>query len=228
MKIGKAIVFVPAFNEEKRIRETVISLRKVGFRVVVVDDGSRDRTHIEAIKGGAEVIKLDKNVGKGEALKKAISEYNLEEFDFIAFADADLGGSAQEMVKLLKAVEEGKADLAIAHFPPSKKKGGFGLVKRVAKSVLSRKGFRSQSPLSGQRVLRKEMLSKLKFDSGFGFEIGMSLDVLNEGGRIQEIPVAMSHRETGRSLRDFFHRGKQLFDVLKAVLRRELELYKKV
>jgi glycosyltransferase involved in cell wall biosynthesis len=224
MKKGRAVAFVSAFNEEKTVRETVISLKKTGFHVVVVDDGSKDRTLNEAIKGGAEVIKLDKNRGKGKALKEAVFRYNLQEFDFIAFADADLGESAQEMEKLLKVVEKGKADLAVAHFPPPEKKGGFGLVKGLARFAISRKGFNSQSPLSGQRVLRKEMLGKLKFDDGFGFEVGMTLDILTSGGRIQEVPVVMSHRETGRSIGDFFHRGKQLIDVLKAVFRRELGL----
>jgi glycosyltransferase involved in cell wall biosynthesis len=221
---SKAVVFVPAFNEEKKIKETVVSLKRAGFHVVVVDDGSKDRTSSEAIRAGAEVIKLGKNRGKGRALKEAIFGYNLQGFNFVAFADADLGKSAEEMKELLKVVEKGEADLAIAQFPPPRKKGGFGLVKNLARFIISRKGFIPKSPLSGQRVLKKEFLERLRFDDGFGFEVGMTLDVLSFGGRIREVPVNMVHRETERSIKGFSHRGRQFIHILKAVLRRKLGL----
>jgi len=214
-------VLVPAYNEEKHIYDTVTAIRqdpRVG-EVIVIDDGSQDNTVAEARRGGAVVVSSPKNLGKGGALNLGFQHAKGE---VIVLLDADLGSSAREMGKLLDPVLQNKADITIGRFPPAKKKGGFGLVTGLArKGVRAFTGLNLQAPLSGQRVMRRAAVEALNgFESGFGVEVGMIVDLARKGFIIREVPVQMSHEETGRDLAGFLHRGRQFVDVLRVLLKR--------
>ena len=77
----------------------------------------------------------------------------------------------------------------------------------------------SEEPLSGQRAMTDKVLRDiLPFHSGFGIEIGMTIRALRRGYRVVEVPVNMTHAETGRNLKGFIHRGKQFMDVARVIL----------
>ena len=94
-KLPKVSIVVPAFNEEKGIKETLESLRKIDypkklFEIIVVNDGSKDGTH-EIVKPYVErkeivYIKNEKNIGKAASLNKGIEKASSE---FVACIDAD-------------------------------------------------------------------------------------------------------------------------------------------
>lgn len=87
----KVAAVVPAFNEEKNIGSVVkvlLSSRKLD-EVIVVDDGSQDKTAKVAEQCGAKVIRLKKNIGKARAMRKGVESAKAE---IIAFFDADLIG----------------------------------------------------------------------------------------------------------------------------------------
>ena len=97
----------------------------------------------------------------------------------------------------------------------AKKTGGFGIVTTLAKKGIRWfTGLEVASPLSGQRVMRRIVIEKVKFfESGFGVEVGLTIDIFRLGFRVKEIPVQMTHAETGRDLAGFLHRGRQFIDV---------------
>ncbi|MBA1337066.1 MAG: Glycosyltransferases involved in cell wall biogenesis [Firmicutes bacterium] len=209
-------VIIPAYNEELAIGDTIDGLKSTGLveTILVIDDGSKDRTGNIAKEHGAKVIKLETNMGKGHALNLGVKIANTE---IIAFVDADLGMSSSEIKKLIVPVAEGRADVAIAQFPPAKRKGGFGLVKRLARHTVKRfAGAEINACLSGQRVFRKEVLDSIgPIPGGYAAEVGINIRVLKKGFRIEEVPVFMTHHETGRDIRGFIHRGKQFVDIIK-------------
>lgn len=210
----KIIAVIPVYNEVDKIYDTVISVKKIPFinRIVVVDDGSIDGT-IEKIKDlDIDIIVLDKNYGKGHAIKVAIN--NLD-FDYLVLADGDLGFSAIELAKLIEPVIENKADFTIAKFS-SNKKSGFGLVKILAKfGVYFYTGKILNASLSGQRVYKKEVINDISYiPDNYGIEVAMTISALNKGYRLLEVNVDMSHRETARDFNGFLHRGKQFIDIL--------------
>lgn len=213
-------VLVPAFNEESRIFQTVSAIRQDSRvdEVIVVDDGSTDATIAEAERAGAFVIRSPKNQGKGGALNLGIPSVR---GDVIALLDADLGSSAKEVSKLLDPILQNKADLTIGRFPPAKKKGGFGFVVGLArKGVRTLTGLDLHAPLSGQRAMRRKVLEAMgQFESGFGVEVGMIVDLSRKGYIIREVPVQMTHAETGRDIAGFLHRGRQFWDVLRVLLK---------
>src|SRR3989338_4298988 len=88
-KLPKTSLVIPAYNEEKTIAHVIKQAKLVKdiSEIIVVDDGSKDRTSKIAKNLGVEVIKHHKNLGKGEALKTGISHAR---GTIILFLDADL------------------------------------------------------------------------------------------------------------------------------------------
>ncbi|HAG11286.1 MAG TPA: glycosyl transferase [Desulfotomaculum sp.] len=215
MPSGKTVeVLIPAYNEEERISDTVsaiLDLPEING-VLVIDDGSADDTAIKARLAGANVISLPANSGKGEALNCGIKELTAE---IIVFLDADLGSSAAEAKRLIDPVMNDIADMTIARFPKSKRKGGFGLVKGLAREGIRRHtGLVMESPLSGQRAMTRQVAEKTApFAAGFGVEVSMTITAAKQGFRILEVPVNMRHNETGQNWKGFMHRGKQFWHV---------------
>lgn len=214
-------VVIPAYNEEERIAETLLAVKSLqGInKIIVVNDGSSDHTSARAREQGVEVLDLPANRGKGGAMNAVAP---LIKTDVAVFLDADLGASAAEARKIIDPVIAGETDLCIAAFPPPSKKGGFGIVKGTAARAIKKAGnIEVTAPLSGQRAMTREVLHALTpFHEAYGVELGMSIQALQKGYRLMEVPTTMKHNESGRNLKGFLHRGKQFLDVLR-VIRRE-------
>ncbi len=211
-------VVIPAFNEEKTIESTIRAVQKLDYinKIMVVDDGSTDQTARIAREAGADVLALTPNRGKGGAMNAAAEHIKT---DIIAFVDADLGQCAEQVELILQPIIDQEADLAIAAFPPAKRKGGFGLVKNTARRAIKKAGqIEVVSPLSGQRAMKIEVLrAEMPFQQAYGVELGMTLKALRKGYKVIEVPTTMTHNETGRDLQGFLHRGRQFVDVLKVI-----------
>ncbi|MHB9094450.1 MAG: glycosyltransferase family 2 protein [Eubacteriales bacterium] len=221
MTQNKVSILIPAHNEEKYIAETIAAVSKLPEvnEIIVVDDASVDDTARLAVAAGALVISLPENLGKGGALNKGLSSVD---GDIIALVDGDLGATAREISRLIAPVLAGEVDMTIAKFPRARKKGGFGLVKGLArKGIKFFTGIEVLAPLSGQRVMKRKVIEALGgFESGYGVEVGMTIDVIRRGFSIREVEVNMTHAETGRDLRGFLHRGKQFAHVARVLARR--------
>ena len=219
-------VIIPAYNEEKRIVNTLLAVKGISQiqNILVMDDGSKDHTFLKASSvQGIEVVRKEVNEGKGKALYEGI-ERVIEDADIIVFADADLEESAKDIEKLIIPIIEDVADVTIAKFPSAKKKGGFGLVKKLAKTgVYINTGRQLDTVLSGQRAFKKEVIQHINHGyTGYGVELGMTIDILNNGYRIQEVEVNMHHNETGRDLSGFIHRGRQFFQILRVLIKKTI------
>ncbi|NLZ44185.1 MAG: glycosyltransferase family 2 protein [Clostridia bacterium] len=227
-------VLIPAFNEDTVIARTVAAARALSgvTRVIVVDDGSTDKTAEAAAAAGAEVIKAGTNRGKGYALKLGVqtaqegaAQGEATQEGFLLILDADLGETAGEGEKILAPVLAGKADLCIGRFPAPRKKAGCGLVRNLAAVGISLlTGLKVTAPLSGQRALSPKALAALgnRFAPGFGVETGMIIDLARKKLVIKEVPVEMTHRETGWDLKSCLHRARQFWDVLQALAGRRV------
>ena len=216
---------IPAYNEADIIRDTVSAVRRIPglTQVIVVDDASSDDTAQIAVDAGAtSVVRLDINSGKGGALNAGFS---CADGDIILLLDADLGESAFEGWKLLQPVIDDEADMTIGQFNKAAEisseklsagSRGFGTAVKIARlGIKILTGNDIAAPLSGQRAIKREIIEGMgSFSSRFAVETGMTIDVIRMGGRVVEVPVNMGHRASGRDLRGFLHRGRQMMDIL--------------
>jgi glycosyltransferase involved in cell wall biosynthesis len=118
---AKTLVVIPALNAERSIGTVVRESKLVNDDVLVIDDGSSDRTGEMARDAGAYVIRHDVNKGKGAALKTGFA-YALEnDFEIVVTLDADGQHLPHEIPKFMTAYEETGGDLIIggrAHLFP--------------------------------------------------------------------------------------------------------------
>ncbi|WP_205697161.1 glycosyltransferase [Conexibacter sp. SYSU D00693] len=222
------VVLVTAFEEGPRLPATLEALRGAfpGAHVVVADDASTDSTPDAARAGGAELVRAERNLGKGGiatlAAQRLLPLVRVEDPPVVLLCDGDLGASAVELVPLVDAVRRGDADLAVAVFA-RKVGGGFGVAVGAAHdAILEATGLDLRAPISGQRALRGDALERLlPFAPRFGMEVGMTIDAHRAGLRIAEVELDLAHRATGRTLRGFWHRLRQLRDIRAAARARE-------
>jgi glycosyltransferase involved in cell wall biosynthesis len=225
------VVIVTAYNEADRIAPTIAALRTAfgdsGFetRIIVADDHSPDATAHAALEAGAELVRAPKNLGKGGVATLAARDVlalALEpEPPIFVFCDGDLAESADQLPLLVRAVRAGECDLAVASFA-RKVGGGFGFAVGYARNAIRRLcGLELSAPISGQRALRGDVLpAVVPFAPRFGMEIGMTDDATRAGFKVGEVELDLTHRATGRTLRGFVHRGRQLKDFVLVELSR--------
>jgi glycosyltransferase involved in cell wall biosynthesis len=229
---------IPAKNEEDRIAATVSSVRGLPgvATVIVVNDGSSDRTGEYAAAAGAVVVSHQRNRGKAAAIESGVNALGvLEErdrkpvADAVLLLDADLADSAGNAGPLIEPVAEGRAALTIGVLPAQTTEdgspaGGHGLVLNTARRGIAELcGFDARAPLSGQRCLTRrafEVASPLA--AGFGVEVGMTIDIVRAGLTVLEVEVDLQHRATGNDLAGQLHRARQLRDVTRALTARGL------
>lgn len=89
MPICKVVAIIPAYNEDRLIGSVVLKARQYAQDVIVVDDGSTDDTAAVAQSAGADVIRHEKNMGKGKALSAGLSKARLLDPDAVVVIDAD-------------------------------------------------------------------------------------------------------------------------------------------
>jgi glycosyltransferase involved in cell wall biosynthesis len=230
---GDVAVVIPARNESDRIAATVRSAAGLAGvdLVVVVDDGSGDGTAAIAEAAGASVMRHARNRGKAAAMETGAEAVRLLEAGqdrvgprHLLFLDGDLAETAAEAGPLAVPVRSGQADMTIAVFSQRVKQGGHGFVVALSGfGIMRATGWRPAQPLNGQRCLTRAAFEAARpLAPGFGVETGLTIDLLRQGLRIQEVEVPLAHRATGGDWRSQVHRARQFADVARALAVRQV------
>ena len=186
-KYQKVSVIIPAYNEEDTVAKVVEVVRNVSFvdEIIVVNDGSSDKTEEEAINAGAIVINHETNKGKGEAL---YTGYKQAECDVIAFIDADIYNLTSKKVEsMIMPILLGDAEITKTKF--SRVSGR--VTELTAKPLLNFffPEISFEQPLSGQFAARKNTLRKINFEKDYGVDVGIVIDADVLGISIMEIDI---------------------------------------
>lgn len=194
-------VVIPAFNEEKTIAKVVLSAQKMADRVVVCDDGSTDMTAEIAEKLGAVVIKHQKNMGKGIALKTAFEYLKQINPDFVVVLDADGQHDPNDIPKLLEPLIEGEADLVIGSRYVEGSETDAPLYRRLGLKLINLVSGGGGKELvrdtqSGFRAFPAKMLDlMLQCEAdGYGIETEQITVANSSGLRIVEVPISVRYK----------------------------------
>jgi polyisoprenyl-phosphate glycosyltransferase len=155
-------VIIAAFNEQDTVATVVHEYRKHPrvSEVIVVSDGSTDRTAQRAREAGAIVIEFAENKGKGDAMAAGVER---AEHDLLLFSDADLIGLSQHMISLLiRRAEEDGYDM-------------YSLIRdRVTESF--QLYFPAHYSVGGERILRRSLWNMVPPEDRKGFEVELALN----------------------------------------------------
>jgi glycosyltransferase involved in cell wall biosynthesis len=203
----KISVIIPAYNEEKNIRETIERTRKTSedYEIIVVDDGSKDKTTEIANETGVKVFKFKKNKGKGAAFRKGIEESIGE---IIVQVDADSQFPPENIPELIKPIEKGEADVTFgSRFldEATIEEGALSFRNRIANKVDSFiaslfSGVKITDVQAGFKAFTREAIEKINFqENSFGYEPEIAILASKRNLRIKEVPVHYKKREAGGS-----------------------------
>jgi glycosyltransferase involved in cell wall biosynthesis len=230
-------IIIPAFEEEDRLGDSArkilayIKAEQLSAELIIVDDGSKDKTVETGEKACAEfpdvqskVIGYKENRGKGYAVKTGLLA---AEGDAALFTDADLSTPIEELPKLVKPIENGEYDLTFGsraldrtligtHQPWRREQGGkvFNLVVRTLTGLPfwdTQCGFKAFNMKKFRPLLDVMQIDRFGFDVEFLYVANL------HGLRLKEVPVRWNHDE--RTKVNVFRDSQRMFNEVRQIRR---------
>ncbi len=187
-KIG---VVIPALDEERAIGKVVGDVPVWVDRVVVCDNGSRDRTAEVASAGGAIVVDQPER-GYGAACLAGIA--TLPDFDILVFMDGDYSNYGEDMGDLVRPIASGEADFVLASRTlGAREKGSLTPQQRfgnwLATTLIRILWGRRYTDLGPYRAIRRTSLEQLAMqDRTYGWTVEMQIKAAEQALRVLEVP----------------------------------------
>ena len=199
----RVIGIIPAHNEEASVADVVHGLKRYVDEVIVINDGSTDRTVEFAEKAGARVVSHAMKRGLGLAIRHGYQEALAMGADIVVQIDADGQYTVEDVPKLVKPIIDGEADMMIA----SRVKGGIEdmpLGKRLGNRIgtfVTRtvSGAKITDAQSGFRAIRAELLRDIQPTSRYTYVQEMIICAAKEGWKVAEVPSYFKRRQYGPS-----------------------------
>jgi Glycosyl transferase family 2 len=229
----RRLAIVPALNEEGSVARVVAEIRAadLGFDVVVVDDGSRDRTAAVAETAGARVLRLPFNLGIGGAVQTGYRYAYENGYSIAIQVDGDGQHDPADLGRLLEPLLRGEADVVIgsrfagagSYRAQFSRRPGIRLFAWIVSAVLRKRITDSSSSF---RAVNRRALALFSADYPHGFLETVEATVLaaRSGLRLVEVPVVMRERTEGVSTltfaRSLWYAAKVLVAVFVSLFRR--------
>jgi hypothetical protein len=227
----KTLVIIPALNEEASIAQVVAATRQhlPYADVVVVNDGSTDRTAEIAETCGAVVLSLPFNVGIGASVQTGFIFAADNDYEIALRSDGDGQHEPRDLCRLVEVLQAGDADMVVgtrfiehrgyqASLP---RRAGILLLSRLISAILHQP---VTDPTSGFAAFNRRAIHLFSYVYPHDYPEPESLVVAHRAGlRIREIPVTMKPRYAGRSsitsLRSIYYMIKVILAILIGLLR---------
>lgn len=184
---------VPAYNEARTIAAVVQGALGHVANVLVVDDGSTDGTGDAAATAGAEVMRLERNGGKGTAIRAGLSRVLEGDATHVLFMDGDMQHRPQEIPALLAEAASTGAAMVIGErifvredMPASRYWAN--VIGSWALATLM--GVNLRDTQSGFRVVRTDVLRQVPLEAtGYEFETELVVKLARRGAHIARVPI---------------------------------------
>jgi Glycosyltransferases involved in cell wall biogenesis len=188
----KTAALIPAYKEEKHIAMVVAETGRYVPHVLVVDDGSLDRTGELAASAGAEVLANGRNQGKGASMITGLDHLFAHGFDAVVCLDADGQHVPAEIPRFIEAGEN--ADLVVGNRMADVKTMPFARLwtNRVTSWILSGlAGVNVPDTQCGYRLVRREAWEQITIAArNYDFEGEMIVAMGRNGFRVVSVPVS--------------------------------------
>jgi hypothetical protein len=206
-RLGGVLVCIPAFDEAENLPAVMKEVPpKVGgmpTHVLVIDDGSRDRTAAVAAELGAHVVSHPVNSGQGAALQTGYLVAERLGVDVVVTLDADGQHDPREMDRLVTPILAGNADFVVG----SRRKGasdGDSLARSAGITLYTRLinllgGTEVSDIANGYRAIRASRLSEIAFTEDQFHNPELLLGAARAGLRVVDVPVTIRRRASGAS-----------------------------
>jgi glycosyltransferase involved in cell wall biosynthesis len=204
----RVLAGIAAFNEARYIGSVVLQAKQHVDEVIVVDDGSTDKTASVAGLAGATVIRHPENRGKGAAIQSILATAKKANPDVLVLLDADAQHDANEIPILIKGVLEG-SDLVIGSREAQDEKTP--RYRRIGKKVIQRSSrLASKADIfdteSGFRALSRKAINELDLkETGFAVESEMIARAAEKKLKITEVPISNIYTKDGSTLNPVRH-----------------------
>jgi glycosyltransferase involved in cell wall biosynthesis len=224
----KIVIVIPAYNEEKKIAETVRAVLAHYKDVLVVDDRSSDRSAQIARDSGATVVSHPINRGQGAALETGNRFALAHGADIIVHFDADGQFLATEIDRLLAPILTGRADIVMgsrfmgqeSEMPAFKRKVIMPLARFFLRLFY---GAVLSDPQNGFRAMNREFANKLRIENdGAAHCTEIIVKAIKGGWRYEEVPVTVLYNHFGQGLFSGKGRGSGGIKILKSLLIQKL------
>jgi glycosyltransferase involved in cell wall biosynthesis len=228
----RRLAIVPALNEARTIAGVIEEIRTFDpeFEILVVDDGSTDRTRVEAERAGALVVRLPYNVGIGGAVQTGYQYARDQGFQLAVQIDGDGQHDPGELGCLLAPLAADRADMVVGsrfrgaglYRAPFMRRLGIRLLAGVVTLIIRQ---RMTDPTSGFRGVNRRGIILFAADYPHDYpEAEANVLAFRHRLRIVEVPVSMRSRSAGRSsitaLRSLYYMIKVSLALFISVFRR--------
>ena len=190
---------IPAYNEEKNIAAIISKLKKISNTIIVCDDGSSDLTATIAQELGCIVIKHEKNLGYGGAIRSIFLKAKSLNSDMLVTFDADGQHRIEDISKVTEPILKNESDIVIgSRFlddsekeVPNYRKVGIKVITKITNASIKKQLTDSQS---GFRGYSKSVLNELNLsDLGMGISTEILIKATSKNFRIVEVPIKISY-----------------------------------
>jgi len=221
------VVGIPAFNEERTIARVVIGAQRYADVVVVCDDGSSDLTGEIAERLGAEVVRHEKNLGYGAALRSLFKRARELNADVFVTLDADGQHDPAEIPIVVEPVIDGEADVVIgsrfvdeslARAMPWYRRAGIKFITRLVNNS-SKYGVKDAQ--SGFRAYSRKALQCLSLlEDGMGVSVEILLNARKCGLKIKEVSASCAYSSVEKTSHKnpFRHGAEVIMAIIKLVV----------
>ncbi|HIH73832.1 MAG TPA: glycosyltransferase family 2 protein [Methanosarcina sp.] len=219
MDYRNVAVVLPAYNEEVSIGSVVLLARRYADRVIVVDDGSSDRTAEVPASAGAEVIVHSPNLGKGVAFKTGFAA--AEGADIIVTMDSDGQHNPADIPKLLEPILRGEADMVNGSRYLNGHDTDTPVYRRIGQTILDKvtvlnSGIKITDSQSGFRAFSASTKDFFRFNAqGMAIESEMLADAGRYGLRVKEVPIGVRYDVDGSTENPVRHGLTVLLKIIK-------------
>ena len=228
----KIIVGIPAFNEEKNIASIITKLSTIADTILVCDDGSTDLTATIAKKIGAVVIKHEKNLGYGAAIRSLFLKAKDLDGDVLVTFDADGQHRIDDIKNVIKPIVNQEADLVIgSRFldesekeVPQYRKVGIKVITKITNASIKKQLTDSQS---GFRAYSRKIISELNpSETGMGVSTEILIKASSKNFRIVEVPIKIIYEGNTSTHNPITHGSSVIISTIKYTsLQRPLTFY---